>query len=73
MTLVIVTWVYLMRTKSELYSTPFCELIETQFKVNIKCIRIDNVEFDMKELYVKKGVIHQKPCVETSRQNGVVE
>lgn len=52
----------------------FHKMIETQFDMKIKMIRTDNgKEFESREFYVKRGIIHQRSCVETPQQNAVVE
>ena len=49
-------------------------MVETEFEVKIKFLRSDNgAEFQMKEFFKNKGNIHQKSCVETLQQNGIVE
>ncbi|KAL2920586.1 Retrovirus-related Pol polyprotein from transposon RE1 [Bienertia sinuspersici] len=73
------TWVFMLRNKSEVVSVMehFLFLIENQFGKTIKCIRSDNAreltEGRMKEIYQKKGIIHQRSCVETPEQNSKVE
>ena len=51
--------------------------VETQFGAPIKSIRTDNgLEFqDTTALlfYANKGIIHQKSCVDSPQQNGIVE
>lgn len=49
-------------------------MIETQFETKIKTMRPDNGgEFDLKQFYIQKGIIHPKTCVETPKQNAFVE
>jgi len=55
----------------------FITFVENQFGVLVKIVRTDN---DMKfqdnsaiQFYAKKGTRHQKSCVDTLQQNGVVE
>jgi hypothetical protein len=70
------TWVYLLQTKSETRKCieSFYHLVETQFNCKIKNIRSDNgIEFKMTDFYNEKGIIHQRTCVETPQQNGIVE
>ncbi|KAK9129540.1 hypothetical protein Sjap_010027 [Stephania japonica] len=65
-----------MRSKSEARSLMqnFVALIETQFNIKIKCFRSDQgKEFDMPNFYSEKGIIHQKSCVYTPKQNSKVE
>ena len=70
------TWVYPMKNKSETSCLikSFVSMIETQFNIKIKSIRSDNgPEFMLSNWYDSKGINHQKSCVETSQQNGIVE
>ena len=70
------TWVYLLKYKSDASTIlqGFYTLIETQFATKIKTIRSDNGgEFDLKQFYHEKCIIHQKTCVETPEQNVIVE
>lgn len=70
------TWVYLIKFKSEAKSIlqSFILMIHTQFESKIKQIKSDNgLEFHMPEFYKSHGIIHQKSCVYTPQQNGVVE
>jgi hypothetical protein len=70
------TWVYLLRYKSDTrkFIESFCNLIHTQFGAKIKYLRSDNgAEFHMQDFFHKNGIIHQRTCVETPQQNGIVE
>ena len=70
------TWVYLLKHKSQTQSIleQFCTMIETQFLKKVKTIRTDNgTKFIMSDFFVKKGILHQLSCVETSQQNVIVE
>ena len=70
------TWVILMKSKAETrqHVINFVKMIETQYHLNVKCIRSDNgPEFAMSTFYNSKGIIHQTSCVETPQQNGRVE
>jgi hypothetical protein len=52
----------------------FFNMIETQFHVKIKSVRIDNgIEFEMIDFFNTKGIIHQTSCRDTPQQNSVVE
>lgn len=49
-------------------------MVQTQFKKSIKCIRSDNgQEFIFPDFYNKHGIVHQRSCVATLQQNGIVE
>ena len=70
------TWIHLMHTKAETRQIVmnFCTYIETQFETKVKTIRSDNgPEFLMHDFYALKGIIHQTSCIETPKQNGIVE
>ena len=52
----------------------FHAYVETQFCRKIKIIRSNNeFEFDMKEFYQNKGIMHETTCTNNPQQNGVVE
>ena len=73
------TWVYLLNNKGQVSSVieQFLQLIHTQFKTSVKCVRSDNgTEFTnqtLQQLFANKGIIHQTTCPYTPQQNGVVE
>lgn len=70
------TWVVFKRTKDEVrkHLLHFIAYIENQFHTTLKSLRSDNgPEFAMTEFFLSKGIMHQKSCVETPQQNGVVE
>lgn len=49
-------------------------MVETQFGTKIKTIRSDNgKEFDMRDFFLKRGIIHHKTCVKTPQQNAIAE
>ena len=52
----------------------FITMIKTQFNCQIKIVRSDNgQEFHMPIFFFSKGITHQHSCVETPKQNSVVE
>jgi len=70
------TWVYLLKNKSDTQRSieSFYNLVNTQFGTRIKYLRSDNgTEFQLTDFYRKNGIIHQKTCVKTPQQNGIVE
>jgi hypothetical protein len=73
------TWVYLMHVKSETKTIlqSFFSMVKTQFNSCIQQVRSDNgSEFlsnDMQKYFSERGIIHQRSCVGTPQQNGVVE
>jgi IS30 family transposase len=71
------TWVIFLKTKDETKKSliNFIAFIENQFHTTLKCLRSDNgTEFVvMGDFLSSKGIIHQKSCVETPQQNGIVE
>jgi len=68
-----------MSTKSNAFPLlqQFVAYVETQFEVSVKIIRTDNgmkfQDHSALQFYAKKGILHQKACVETPQQNGVAE
>ncbi|KAG7582883.1 Retrotransposon Copia-like N-terminal [Arabidopsis suecica] len=70
------TWVYLMKTKSEVLQIlpGFLAMVETQFKTCVKAVRSDNApELKFETLFKEKGIISYHSCPETPQQNSVVE
>ena len=71
-----VTWIYLLRTKSEVLQVflDFLSMVERQYKAHVKGVRSDNApELKFTSLYKKKGIIAYHFCPETPQQNSVVE
>ena len=73
------TWVYLLKTKSEIPKiiVLFCEMIHNQFRNKFRLIRTDNAKEYFCEAVNKymedKGIIHQSSCVNTPLQNGLAK
>lgn len=71
------TWVVFLKTKDQTKQSliNFIAYIENQFHTTLKCLRTDNgTEFiAMTSFLLSKGITHQRTCVETPQQNGVVE
>lgn len=68
--------VILLKSKSETRPTlqNFHAWVETQFGARIKIIKSDNgEEFFIHDFYSKKGIMHQRSCMETTQQNGRFE
>jgi len=71
-----VTWVYLLRLKSDVLTVfpEFLQMVETQFDKRVRCVRSDNApELKFTELYRRLGIIPYHSCPETPEQNSVVE
>ena len=74
-----VTWLYLMKTRSELFAhySVFCAEIQTQFHVFVQTLRSDNAKEYLSEPFqsfmLQNGILHQTSCVDTPSQNGVAE
>lgn len=72
-------WTYLISSKDLVHSVlrSFIHMMKAHYKRTIKFFRTDNgSEFLNKkvhELFVTHGIIHQRTCVYTPQQNGVVE
>jgi transposase InsO family protein len=66
-----------MRYKSDSQNIlkSFINFAYTQFQATVKAIRVDNgSEFmSMREFFLSHGIEHQRTCVYTPQQNGVVE
>ncbi|KAL2228047.1 UNVERIFIED_CONTAM: Retrovirus-related Pol polyprotein from transposon TNT 1-94 [Sesamum indicum] len=73
------TWIYMMVHKSQVQQNLeyFLNMVETQFNFKVKKVRSDNgTEFTNKQcqdLFQNRGILHQKTCVYSPQQNGVVE
>ncbi|KAF7841438.1 Retrovirus-related Pol polyprotein from transposon TNT 1-94 [Senna tora] len=72
-------WIYMMQNKSQTTNllSNFILYVKTQFNVDVKVIRTDNgsefLSHATQNLFKEKGIVHQKSCVYTPQQNGVVE
>ena len=73
------TWMFLMKNRSELYSMfrNFCVEIKTQFGTTIKTLRSDNAKEYTSSLFHTfmndNGIMHETSCVDTASQNGIAE
>ncbi|KAL6126662.1 hypothetical protein ACLB2K_074708 [Fragaria x ananassa] len=70
------SWIFLMHAKSEARSLlqNFIILVENQFETKVKTVRSDNgPEFNCKDFYAQRGILHQTSCVSTPQQNGIAE
>lgn len=74
------TWTFLLSTKSNAFRVLKCflSMMERQFNRKVKCIRSDNaLELGMgsqeASFLSEQGIIHQRSCVATPQQNGVVD
>lgn len=71
------SWLFLMQYKSDSQNIlkSFVNFAYTQFQATVKAIRVDNgSEFmSMREFFQSRGIEHQRTCVYTPQQNGVVE
>ena len=74
-----VTWLYLMKNRSELFShfSAFCAEIKTHFNLSVQTLRSDNAKEYFSESFqtymTQNGILHQSSCVDTPSQNGVAE
>ncbi|RVW21058.1 Retrovirus-related Pol polyprotein from transposon TNT 1-94 [Vitis vinifera] len=74
-----VTWVFLMKKKSEVREIfeNFNNMVQMQFQAKIQVLRTDNA----REYYhnilgsylLENGIVHQSSCIDTPQQNGVAE
>ena len=73
-----VTWLYLMKINSKLFSyfSAFYAEIQTQFHIYVQTLRSDNAKEYMSEPFqsfmLQHGILHQTSFVDTPSQNGVV-
>ena len=73
------TWLFLMKTRSELFSIfqKFYAEIQTQFNISIRMLRSDNAREYFSAPFTsfmsQHGILHQSSCGHTPQQNGVVE
>lgn len=73
------TWVHLLKRKSDIVQIlqNFAAYVDIQFHTKIKTLRTDNAkefcEGDLQDFCRNQGIIHQRSCVYTLQQNGVVE
>jgi hypothetical protein len=73
------TWIYLMKQKSEVLSCfrDFYAYIQNRFNIGIQIIRTDNgteyVNHEFGNFLSEKGILHQTSCPDTSPRNGVAE
>lgn len=74
-----VTWVFLMKEKSEVGKIfeVFHNMVQTQFQSKIQILRTDNgreyYNLALTSYLQKVGIVHQSSCVDTPQQNGVAE
>ena len=73
-----VTWVFLMKEKSEVGKIfeNFHDMVQTQFQTSIQVLRTDNgreyYNSTLGSYLQKHGIIHQSSCVNTPQQNGLL-
>ncbi|KAG7546386.1 Integrase catalytic core [Arabidopsis suecica] len=70
------TWVYLLKSKSEVLTVfpAFINQVENQFNAKVKAVRSDNAqELKFSDFYQAKGIVSYHSCPETPEQNSVVE
>ena len=74
-----ITWLYLMKRRSELFShfSAFCSEIQTQFHTHVQTLRSDNAKKYLSKPFqsfmLQHGILHQISCVDTPSQNGVAK
>ena len=74
-----VTWLYLMKSRFELFShfRAFCAEIQTQFHLSVQTLRSDNAKEYLSEHFqfflLQHGILHQTLRIDTPSQNGVAQ
>lgn len=71
-----VTWIYMMRNKSDVHYIffAFIKYVQTQYQSVIKKLRSDNApELAFSQLITYLGIVHQFSCAYTPQQYSVVE
>ncbi|KAL6311476.1 hypothetical protein AAG906_012064 [Vitis piasezkii] len=74
-----VTWVFLMKKKSEVREIfeNFNNMVQTQFQAKIQVHRTDNARECYNNILgsylLENGIVHQSSCIDTPEQNGVAE
>ena len=74
-----VTWFYLMKSHSKLFShfSAFCAEIQTQFHVSVQTLRSDNAKEYLSEPFqsfiLQHVILHQISCVDTPSKKGVAK
>lgn len=72
-------WTYLLSSKELVCSIleAFIHMVKNQFLKDIKCFRTDNgsefINRRVRQLFFNHGIIHQRTCIYTPQQNGIVE
>ncbi|RVX00253.1 hypothetical protein CK203_026625 [Vitis vinifera] len=76
--LCLLTWVFLMKEKSEanqIFKT-FNTMIQTQFQAKIQILKTDNAKeyFNsiLNDYLLSHGIVHQSSCVNTPQQNAIL-
>ena len=73
------TWLYVLKTKDQCVPilNGLFSYIETQLNAHVKQVHTDNAkelyEGPMLQLYLTKGIHHQRSCTQRPQQNSVVE
>ena len=73
------TWLFLMKTRAELFSIfqKFYAEILTQFNISIRVLRSDNAREYFSAPFIsfmsQHGILHQSSCAHIPQQNGVAE
>lgn len=72
-------WIFLIKLKSDVCVVlkNFLIFAKTQFNAMVKTIRTDNgsefVNAECHNLFTSLGITHQRTCIHTPQQNGIVE
>lgn len=74
-----VTWIYLLDSKEKVFGVfhTFIKMVQNQFGRTMKVLRTDQggefMSAKFNQMLDNYGILHQKSCVYTPQQNGIVE
>lgn len=73
-----VTWTYMLDSKEKVFGVfhTYIKMVQNQFGITIKVLRTDQggefMSSKFNQMLDNYGILHQKSCVYTPQQNGIV-